>query len=324
MRLLLAICAALAGAPALCAEERLVVGVRSDATSMAFQVRSGQISGGGAVAGPLANDGFSGYVAFICDRALIEMKLHYGRSLQVEVVPVKAFEIWDKLANSEVDIVCGPTTATRDRLDGHISSPPVFISGVTYATNGTVERQKCKPIVGLLKSSTAGSGVVSKILETGAWPKERDMLAGYISNSSWSDGDQNCPETSPPIAEFETHRELAAALCKGDIKHYLGDYEIVAQTLSAQKDGDPNCAYSLSPDTFSEERYVILGRARSDKAGQNPLVAHYFEILSRQIFFQPSVLDEAFEATFPLAEPSRKLNLLYWGLRGNTVKSDRF
>ncbi|WP_299698595.1 transporter substrate-binding domain-containing protein [uncultured Tateyamaria sp.] len=144
-------------APALHAQEALMVGVRSDATGMAHTSEALVDITFLVFPGPLEEDGFEGYVAFICDSALVEMQTVFGAELSIEVVPLLAAEVFPALRSGEIDIICSPTTATKKRLSNYISSPPVFLSGVTYAQRKPVgEAATCSALVGSLGGSTSG------------------------------------------------------------------------------------------------------------------------------------------------------------------------
>lgn len=311
----------LLGASSVSAQDVTVnIGVREDATSMSYLATDALQTRRDTLPGPLSSKGYAGYMVFVCDRALIALQRHYGRDLTINVTPVKAFEVFEALETNEIDIICGPTTATRDRLQGRISSSPLFLSGVTFASRPLSQRQDCQSLIGYLRSSTAGSGNIAKIIESDEWPQDKRVLSSFLAGENdWQQSYVDCDPEVMPIREYETHMELAAAFCGDEIRHYIGDMEIITRTLQAYKATETTeCLYNLSGSTFSEERYVILGNARSQDGEENAIVAHFFEVLSRQVFFQPSVLDDAFEATFPLAQKSRKLDLLFWAIRGNT------
>ena len=300
--------------------QELRIGVRRDAVSMSYEVSAAKRPGAETSFGPLAEAGFDGFVVHVCDRVLLDLKHIYGSALKISAVPILARDMWGKLDTGELDIVCGPTTATLDRLQGRIASPPVFVSGVSYASRNTAARE-CSPLAGYLSSSTAGNAALRAILQSGAWPEDDiSMLREFLSNgSNWREAYKGCDDKAEPLAAFNTHDELADAFCEGRLKYYVGDFEIMAGSLqAAQNRAKVPCDYVLSDRTFSEERYVILGRARAGLGAEsNPIVAHFFEILSRKLFFQPSAVDSAFRSTFPFAEPSRKLDFLFWALRGN-------
>lgn len=301
--------------------KELRVGVRPDAVSMSYKVTDAKREGAARAPGPLAGAGFDGFVVHICDSVLTDLNRIYGGEMKVHAVEVKAYKIWSMLEQGELDIICGPTTATQERMQGRIASPPIFVSGVSYASRRVQEANACVPIAGMLRSSTAGSVALRTIIESSVWPsRDAEVLIQYLTGGGdWKTYYKDCDGSIKPLREFDTHDELSDAFCKGELKHYVGDLEIIARSLqSAKIRTDAPCDFILSDRVFSEERYVIIGRARSVLTGESsPFVAHFFEILSRKLFFQPSVIDSAFESSFPFAEPSRKLDFLFWALRGN-------
>ncbi|WP_299201206.1 hypothetical protein [uncultured Tateyamaria sp.] len=81
-------------APALHAQEALMVGMRSDATGMAHTSEALVDTTFSAFPGPLKEDGFEGYIAFVCDSAPVEMQTVFGAELNIEVVPLLAAEVF--------------------------------------------------------------------------------------------------------------------------------------------------------------------------------------------------------------------------------------
>ncbi len=316
--------AALAGGAA--AETVLRLGVRADAEPMAYRAGQGVSA---ATGGPLGAAGYAGFVVHVCDAAAIELQRRYGRDLRFEVTALEAAEIYDALSDGRVDVFCGPTTATRARLEGRIASPPIFISGITFATRaGDAPRGPCRSVAGSVRGATARTTGIERILEAGAWHASADRVREALSSiaGATDGGDAGaggvgaCADGSPvapALVDYPTHRALAEAFCAGEVRHYVGDHELVVASLAAQRLRTPGCEATMSDRTFTEERYVILGDIGSGGAGVKEAVAFYFEALSRRILFAPSVLDEAFDATFESSRPSRKLELLFWAMRGN-------
>lgn len=305
---------------ALPAQEALMVGVRSDATGMAHTSEALVDTTFSAFPGPLEENGFEGYITFICDSALVEMQTVFGAELRIEVVPLLAAEVFPALLGGEIDIICGPTTATKKRLSNYISSPPVFLSGVTYAQRKPVsDATACSAMVGSLGGSTSGLALIATIAQSGSFRDDGIILERFrLGDDGWQEAYTDCNDPpAAPIRQYDSHLDLAEAFCSGEIKYYVGDYEIVALTLQAYRKTDPTCDYVISDRMFSEERYVILGNTYRTSPEKIRFIATFFEILNRQIFFQPSILDEAFEDTFPKGQASRKLKTLYWAMRGH-------
>lgn len=299
------------------ADTILRIGVRDDAAPMAYRLSQGETA---ATNGPLGVGGYGGYVVHICDAAAVDLQRHYGRGMRFELVPLEAAAIYDALDDGRVDVFCGPTTATRARLDGRIASPPVFISGITFATRGgTAPQGPCLPVAGYVQGATARDDGIARIVDAGEWHTSSDRVRRALESPGTVDP-AACAAggtAGSALIAFPTHAALAEAFCAGEVRHYVGDYEIVAASLAARQLREPGCEYVISDKTFTEERYVILGNLRIGDTDVNATVALYFEALSRRILFEPSILDEAFAATFDNARPSRKLELLFWAMRGN-------
>jgi ABC-type amino acid transport substrate-binding protein len=290
------------------AQVEITIGVRADARPMAY-ARPGPA---GLRDGPLGRAGYDGYMVRICDAALAALERSYAGGLDVGVRRYEAAEILDALDTGEVQIVCGPTTATESRLRGRMSSPPVFVAGIGFATrDGTRGLIDCGAIVGYLQGTTSRLTGVQRILSEDLWPAETERLRNYMAGSP-TQGSACGTESQPAMVGFATHDALAEAFCAGNVRYYVGDYDIVATTLR----GRANCPHALSNRTFTQERYVILGTMQGPNRATNDAVARFFEALSARIYFRPSVLDSAFADTFANARPSPLLEMLFWALRG--------
>jgi len=307
-----------AGAPV------LKIGVREDAVSMSYRLPSIEPFQVHTIPGPLRKRGYTGYMVYICDRVLVEMQRKLGRSFIVETVSVQAHERFEKLNSGKVHILCDPTTATKHRLDGLISSPPLFITGTSYATRPPVlSGNTCGSIVGVVGSTTSEHKGLNTLLSNGelrryssvlkAYMREQSEYTGKITECSTGQGTENTVRDDP-ILYMKTHTDVVEAFCKDEIKVYVGDLEILTQNLKLMN----NCRYTGGLKSFGDDRYVVLGKIPSEPSMNSDafLIGQFFGILSQMIFFKPSLLDEAFDRTFSGAKRSNKLQYLYWGLRG--------
>lgn len=293
-------------------DEVLKVGVRADATSMSYKLEEGILDDRGGVAGPLRKKGYSGYIIYLCDQVLSEMKREYD--FEVEVIELTASKRFEMLGASSIDILCDPTTATKNRLAGLISSSPIFLSGLSYASRPTSKWTECASLLGFIRGTTSGMATsgISTLLKAGQFPRHRVSLQKFLEqDKSWVDAFDCQNDQRDLVVGYETHLLAAKDFCADKIHFYIGDHEIVTKTLQSV-DG---CEFEISDRTFTDERHVILGKQR-ETDNINFLVGLFFEKLSVMTYFEPSVLDEAFTHTFPMSKKSEKLRTLFWSLRG--------
>ncbi|WP_118134698.1 transporter substrate-binding domain-containing protein [Oceanicella sp. SM1341] len=298
-------------APARAAE--LVVGVRADARPFSFRA-SAPVFADPAAGGPLRAAGYDGYMVRVCDGVLAEMR----RSQGFEVVPrlVDAASRFELLRAGEIDILCDPATITRARLDEHLASGPIYLSGITFASRPSVPRNPCRTLVGFVASTTAEAEGLGAVLRAGEWPAFRDILIHFANNDeAWRSAEPACPQQegrAQPLRAFPTHDALAEAFCNDEVIYYVGDIEIVTAVLGAQ----PDCRWRDALDTYTDDRYAIFLRGRDVAPEKAALLLEFLGTLSRRTLLRPSLLDEAFAGTFPGYRPSRKLSLFFWSLRG--------
>ena len=312
----------------------LAVGVRADAPPFSYKLADDEMPAPGRFPdGPLRVKRFAGYVVNICDQVLFQLKA-MSPDLTVDVQVVDASNRFSRLehqsgAGTPIDILCDPTTITDDRLYRFLASPPIYLSGITFASQPTMPPDPpCASIVGVVDETTAALTGVQQILAGGNWgvyaPRIRAALgggpppaaAGAPACNSLNDN----REQQQPILYKGTHDELAAAFCNKEVLYYVGDIEIVNRKLSSI----PDCAFTDGALTYTDERYAILARVPTPEDGAKArYLLKFFEILSREILSQNSIMMDAFQAAFPGYTASPKLQALYWGLIGTFPGAER-
>ena len=292
------------------------VGVRADASPFSFKASDRQLSSGEEIKGPLRREGYEGYMVYICDRVLAEMRLKGDKPFSVNVIEINAKDRFPYLREGRIDILCDPATITPERLIGLHASPPLFVSGITYASRPQLQQQSCNTLVGFVGATTAESSGISIILESGDWPAYETILSKYLAgDESWRTESPICPtpkDRAPPIRAFPLHDDVARAFCDSELLHYVGDLEIITNALRAQSD----CKFNLASVTFTDERYAVFGNTSGENLEKVALLADFFARLSQQVLSNPSLMDAAFRNSFGNQQQSRKLQLFYWSLRG--------
>ena len=249
---------------------------------------------------------YRGYVADICRRVLTEQF-----SATVEVQPAYSGpNRFQAIESGEVDVHCGPVSATLSRLKQFISSQPIFLSGTTYAlgaTNGVPIGRSLK--IGFLKNTTALRGVEALELRKHFGPREEGLyeeIESAISTEPATVGiDFNY------LAFFEAHTEGLNALCSGQIDYYVGDIDIL--TYYAENiNRNGKCDLVVARRTITREIYVLLFSEltfmKNPSKGLNIIKA--FQIGLHDLF-QDGSISTIFRENFVSRTPSQELEAFF-------------
>ena len=221
--------------------------------------------------------------------------------------------------------------------------PALDSDNTTVIENTEADKTISEPaLIGLVGGTTAATRGLQALIAAKELPNFEHQLVQYLrlpenvqqnpGHSLGLSSDPVCDKAGTTLVNiYPDHDEASRAFCRGDAFHYyLGDIDII-RTYAATIAG---CNFDSSPITYTNDRYAIFGKAISkvgtlnQKVIESPLtyqrsetsrellVAKFFEILSQKVLFNPSVLDKAYEDTFPDQPQSRKLKLFYWAIRG--------
>ncbi|MBP1850210.1 hypothetical protein [Rhizobium halophytocola] len=220
------------------------------------------------------------------------------------------------------------------------------------ARNSTGTRSESPALIGLVGETTAAREGIQALITANELPKYKDKLMAYIQKSRDSQTTETgmslpCKPGEEMVRFYPSHQAAAYAFCVTKSFHYyLGDVEIIRSHVAAI----PGCIIENGLTTYTNDRYAIFGRAMGTRDKNSPeatlacragtataptvdgssppaqrdaglvqrklLVARFFEILNQKVVFNPSILDKAYEDTFPNQPQSRKLQLFYWAVRG--------
>lgn len=342
--------------------EDIRIGVRADAPPFSYRMPDGKdetcrddpsaesngLPDDRSLSGPLIRCRYTGYVVYICDRIVLEMRKEIP-GLIVEAVPVTADDRFQKLMDDELDILCDPATATQDRTENLMASLPIYLSGVSFAShsaNATAARLDarrraaeeanaaekdpyydldCMHLVGLVSNTTAETKGLAAIRASGEWGSDASSVQSYLEG--WNKDEEfrdaeACQEDAAhgrnrkdqpkvnPVRIFATHDEVADAFCKFRVKYYVGDIEIINRALASR------CSYQDAAITYTDERYTIFTRVPGGDA-RGPLIGKFLKTLSSRVYATDSILIEAYRETLHGYHPTKKLQLLMWSLSGS-------
>lgn len=296
------------------------VGVRNDARPFSYKLEGTRRSDSRL---PRPGDRYyDGYVARICGNVMAEVERQ--RKTTFVVCPVEEpMNRFEDLESGKIDILCDPSTITDPRLEKLMSSPPIYLSGITVATNPTFPPAfPCGPLIGVVGGTTSDQYGIAEILTAGEFPKlENEIRAALANNVARPDCLKTAEEPGRDAAAYReapiylgpSHDDVARRFCNHEIAYYVGDIEIVKANL----DAIPNCLYKGAAMTYTDERYAIFGHVPANvPPAKLSGILEFFRELSQQALNQDSVLISSYNSTFPDATPSIKLKALYWSLTG--------
>lgn len=143
--------------------------------------------------------GYGGYIVEICRNVLRQMvSSAVFHDYQIKPVIVEANDRFSKLAEREVDLLCGPDSITTERLRLYNVSYPVFLSGIArfkQPTDRMPRKIYCKPILGMVGGTTSEQAGIQAMLNEGMFG-ERFVTAikGFLREKS--EGEKNSYESS--------------------------------------------------------------------------------------------------------------------------------
>jgi hypothetical protein len=244
-----------------------------------------------------------------------------------------------------IDILCDPATINNERRNGLMISPPVYLTGISYVSqrwmrNAQGPGDSCPKLsfreeglveflFGVVGNTNAATSGIRALVTAQEMPQDRDALIQFLRGE---DPAETCRVTHDmlrqirqseerlsatwvggPVLAFTTHAEAAQAFCDGEIYYYVGDREIILESVRSI----PGCNYENGTRTFTTDRYAIFGRIDYDNPEQAKLVARFFEILSQKILSHPSIMDQAFYDTFHPTQPTKTLDFFFRSVRGS-------
>lgn len=285
----------------------VVVGVRSDAKPFSYSIRHRtQITN---LPGSPRQNNFDGYMVYVCMSVLDALSENISLDVQTRVV--NAQDRFGLLHSGEVDVLCDPSTITSSRMKDFnlVSSTPLYMSAITFATSPYAFNDECRSYVGVVAATTSEVRGIREIVESQSWPRFGDEILSVYRSNVPDQRVENCND--PVIRKYTSHDQLARDFCAGKVLYYVGDVEIIRSNIERAK-----ClpTSSIAPAIFSDERYGIFLRIREDS--DFPLL--FLRELSRQVFSDPSVLSSAFDETFGKSRvgASEKLKAFFWSLSG--------
>lgn len=256
------------------AEERVVVGIRSNARPFVYE-------------DPGVELGFGGFIFDICEAALSRAGYEGNQVIRVSVDALSRWQLLMKPhEEGGIDILCDTTSVTPERAAHFLFSPMIFLAGVSYAFSPTAESTQHGVFVAANRGDTAAQ--VSPISHEMAAPYCADapdglhprlssediplVRIGVVEGTSAVDavrsrevlellrvrpdlGEKVC--IAPIIGGYASGAER---LCEGDIAYFFGDRDMVLFYVQAYQRENLSCDAVVSGRFFSFEPYAMTIR----------------------------------------------------------------
>ncbi|MCB1351237.1 MAG: amino acid ABC transporter substrate-binding protein [Rhodobacteraceae bacterium] len=239
------------------------LGIRSDAAPLSYVDAEGRPSG---------------YTPTVCAHVaeLIAIDLEL-ENLNANFVPVEAEDRFEKVANGDIDLLCGAATITIERRETVDFSIPTFVDGAAVLL----------PV----GSGTDFSALVSKKVGVRAGTTTEEILANSLEAAG----------VQAEIVAFDTHDAGLAGLENGEISAYFGDQSILYE-LFHKSDLSEN--FTMSDNTLTIEKQGLALR-RGD--------ADFRLVVDRALsqLYASGTMREIFQGAFPGATPGLALKALY-------------
>lgn len=215
------------------------------------------------------------------------------------------------------------------------STPGQSASGSAGAPPGAdaVKAGNRRALLGFVSGTTSKDRGIKALIDAREMPKFEEHMFAVLRHDT--EGPRACKNGTTLVRTYSSHTEAARKFCEGqEFYYYLGDLEIIRSYV----DAIPGCKFDNGAVTYTNDRYAVFGRAIGSCAAAGPdgrncqsptasssvsnrelRVARFFSILTQKVIFNPSVLDKAYDDTFPGQPQSRKLKLFYWSIRGERL-----
>ncbi|MGF1445803.1 MAG: amino acid ABC transporter substrate-binding protein [Pikeienuella sp.] len=185
-----------------------------------------------------------GFTIDLCALVAQSIKENAGlEAINARFVPVGTGKRFEAVAQGEIDILCGATTATLARREVVSFSLPVFLTGVSVVMR-TDAPELAQRVLLEPSPESLSPATVASALEGLALGVRRDTTAAAWLDEAGIGG----------VVQVERHESAFAALESGELQGYFADRAILLGQAQALKAGE---GLALSKKTFTHEPYAL-------------------------------------------------------------------
>jgi ABC-type amino acid transport substrate-binding protein len=178
----------------------------------------------------------AGYSVAICEHIADQLREELDRpDLDVSFIPVTLANRFDAVASGEVDIECGATTMTLDRME-HVD-----FTLMTYVTGGSIMSLADSRVAQLGDLDNRRVAVISGTTTDVA-------LRGFLADSG----------IDARIVEVAGSEAGMAALIDGDVDAFASDQIVLVGDALSAMEGDDELMFQFATELFSYEPYALI------------------------------------------------------------------
>lgn len=221
---------------------RFTIGYREDAPPFSYKTAAGDAAG---------------YTVDLCRTIAADVKEELGLAeMEVAYVAVSTAERFQAVADGQVDILCGATTATLSRREIVSFSLPVFITGVSALLRADAPS--------FLREVLAGHRptVPPRMLVTQAFAGRTFGARSNTTAETWLADSLVQLATNATMVTVDSHDEGMRQVLEGEMDAYFADRAILLGLVAKSEDPD---LFEISDRFFTYEPYALALR-RGDEA----------------------------------------------------------
>jgi hypothetical protein len=227
----------------------------------------------------------------------------------------------------EIDLLCDPTTISLSRMylmqdsEAWIFSPIVFVSNSSFV-EWTAPLGRASPIPGTDSQHTGSTNPGTAPPDCGGGAPVDGMpqpFAGYVTGTTALDAlraaqDLGVIAEDVRACEFTNHRDGMEAICRGGIRYYFGDVDIIS---SYQRLFDPpeksstdrvrlRCDLTYNRNFLTYEPYAFLvGKGPEGEGFRHKFVRELYRL------FSDGTVEREYDVAFENRSKSAALSMLF-------------
>ena len=222
--------------------KQLRIGHREDAPPFSFKASTGEVAG---------------YTIELCRRIADDLKAELGLdAIEIEYVAVEAGNRFQAIADGDIDLLCGSTTATLSRRELVSFSIPTFITGVSALMRGDAP-QFLREVLSGRRPSLPPRKLVQQAFVDRKFGVRSDTTA-----EEWLQVHLSDLATNAEMIAVASHDEGLRLVQEGEIDAYFGDRAILVGLVSQSAAPQD---FEIGERFFTFEPYA-LAMAKGDEA----------------------------------------------------------